>query len=239
MRRFAAVLLLAAGLTGLPASAQNYCAAVVDNDPVQPLKSNILKVLRRVTTPDRNVGGWPGSTTGMMEVGADQGTMKMKENFYRNSPGLALHATLCSSDRRGVSCATARQFFERAGANNHLKRHGDQDDTSFRYVDLEDAYKEVLRGWDFKLRPSGFEYQQWGSWYALPLGDARPLYGSTTGRSGTKTNQALSGALHVSFIKVNFDDKESTNARRVSQALEEALSGESDITLRFTQVKCY
>src|SRR5690349_11747129 len=127
MRRSLLPVLFAAGLAGLPASAQNYCAAVVPNDSVRELKGDILSALRRVATGDRSVGSWPGSTTGMLEVGADQGTMKLVENMWRT--GLALHATLCSG---ATACGNARRFFQTAGTNNYLKRYGDSADTDFQ-----------------------------------------------------------------------------------------------------------
>jgi len=230
MRRSALAVLFAAGLAGLPASAQNYCAAVVPNDAVRDLKGDILSALRGVATGDRNVGNWPGSTTGMLEVGADQGTMKMIDNMWRT--GLALHATLCSGAN---ACSNARRFFQAAGTNNYLKRYGDSTSNSFQYVDLQTSYQELLRNRPFTLKGGAFEPEDWGSWYAFSLGGS--LWGYTKTPRGTETKTAVSGALHVSFIKVKYGSKESTNARNISDAIRGAV-GDKEVRLTFSEVRC-
>jgi hypothetical protein len=231
MRRPVLTLLLAAvaGVTSLPASAQSYCAAVVPNDSVSDLKRDIISALRGAgfNTP---INAWPTSGRSMLEIGTDQGTMRLVNDMWGS--GLALHATLCTSS---TSCGNARTFFQSASTNNHLKRYGTSE-TDFTYVDLKTSYEALLNGRPYTLSTGSFEPENWGSWFALALSPS-PLAGTTKDNRGRTKNTDLSRELHVSFIKVKYGSKTSTNARRVTEALQEAMQGKS-IQLRFTEVKC-
>jgi hypothetical protein len=231
MYRTAFVFLTAAvtGLSSLPASAQSYCAAVVPNEQVLALKRNMLNALIESGAAG-GVGKWPGSTTGMLEVGADQGTMLLVEDMWHT--GLALHATLCAN---ATACGDAIRFFSKAGSNNYLKRYGDSN-TDFAYVDLKTSYEELLKNRPFTLRTGTFQPQDWGTWYALSLGGALRGYTQTTREK--KTQVDVTGALHVAFIKVKYASKDSTNAQAFSNAIRTVMEGTEEIQLTFTEVRC-
>jgi hypothetical protein len=149
--------------------------------------------------------------------------------------GLALHATLCTSQ---TLCQKAIAFFRSASAKNYLKRYGSTTETGFRYVDLKTAYQEVLKNRPFALGTGSFEGADWGSWFAFTLSPS-PLKASSKG--GDLLDIEISGALHVSFIKVKFASKTSVNGQKVQAAIKDAKDAAAGktVTINFTEVKCY
>lgn len=229
MRRLALAALAAAVTLSLPAAAQTYCAAVVPNDSVKDLKKDIKDALTARDVLGRQpINNWPDSNTKMLEVGADQGTAVLKDDMWGS--GLALHATLCTSR---VECQKAITFFQAAGRKNNLKRFG-TDERAFRYTDLKTAYQALLKDRPLKLGTGSFEGADWGTWFAFTLSPS-PLKASSEG--GDLQDVEVTGALHVSFIKVKFASKDSTNGQKVQNAIRDAAAGK-EITIKFTEVKC-
>jgi len=222
MRRLALAALAAA-------AAQTYCAAVVPNDSVKDLKKGIKDALTKPAVLNRQpINDWPDSNTKMLEVGADQGTAVLVDDMWGS--GVALHATLCTST---ASCQKAITFFQAASAKNFLKQYGTSD-TDFHYTDLQTAYQTLLKDRPFKLGTGSFEGADWGTWFAFTLKPS-PLKASSKG--GDLQEKEVTGALHVSFVKVKFASKTSTNGLKVQNALKDAAAGK-DITIKLTEVKC-
>lgn len=101
-------------------------------------------------------------------------------------------------------------------------------------MDLKTAYQEVLKNRPFTLGTGSFEGADWGSWFAFTLSSS-PLKASSKG--GDLQEIAISGALHVSFIKVKFASKTSVNGQKVQGAIKLA-ADDKTVTIKFTEVKC-